>query len=307
MTRMKKEPVLKQCKFCSLSFSTTKSNKVYCCNECKIQNQLSEQSKQASVNRQKRLDKRLSNFADSKFARFLVAEARRAGTVQILEGLNADDLVALHKLDKDRTKYNAGSRVYALSHIYPVKGCDDLIGTLHPSNLVIAEKGFNEKRRNKTPYNDRVGKYILKTALNPDFTVEGSEDQNSILEKIKRYLGDEIMKDFVSKVKLNLTSEIIIKRKLDKMGVDYPEEAELPELRELQEKVTLKKAAKPFRGSPASIEVVLLAEFNRLFPEDHEFTQFLEDLTSPFSNVRFSHEDLNYLHWYAQSKLHGDE
>ena len=305
MPRKPKESIQKHCKFCNSVFQTTRNNKLFCCKSCKLQKQLRVQEERASVRRSDRLARKIANFGDSKFARFLVQEAKRAGTTQILLGLTSDDLLELLQLDKDRSRYNAGSRTYAISHLYPVQD-RDLLGTLHPKNLVISEKLFNEKRRNKTPRDRNRGRFIKRSNLNPAYLVTDSDNQDSILEKIKLCLGASVVEDFAKKAKLNLTAESTLKRKLDKLEIQYPEDAELPQLQALLEQATKKKAS-GFRGSAAPPQVVLLAEFNRLLPDDDEFLPILEALNNPFARPSLTASDVKSLLFNAQSKLHGDD
>ncbi|MBW0280991.1 hypothetical protein B4O99_15850 [Shewanella xiamenensis] len=78
---------------------------------------------------------------------WLISNVRRAGTVQILEGVAFQDFADLLELYKRVAAANGignQDRTYELSHLSPAKGKDS-VGLLSPSNLTIALVGLNRK------------------------------------------------------------------------------------------------------------------------------------------------------------------
>lgn len=147
---MKFIKLTKSCKHCNENFLTSKANKLFCSRKCKESHTTFIRRENAQKLRLKRLKTREFLLNGSAFARYLVTEVKRAGTLEILHKVTSNELLEILKITRNRTKYNGiykgkVERHFEISHIIAVKDPSRL-GLLHPLNMVIAPSNFNRKR-----------------------------------------------------------------------------------------------------------------------------------------------------------------
>lgn len=113
----------------------------------------------------------------------LVRQCRRAKTVQILEGHDANSLITTMALVRNRPKFDVN-----LCHISPVKNKNS-IGLFHYKNLFYGGSHQNKKLGNKC---FGGGLSIYKENLVEQWEVSENLSTNDILIKIELYLGNII-------------------------------------------------------------------------------------------------------------------
>lgn len=171
------------CFHCNKEFTTTQYNAKYCSTSCK--------SKTETVRKSTTAEKRIARIHTSDAWRWIARECRRAGTVEVLQGV---DLVELFSLYNRRYKcygYDAKKKTskFHLCHIHPVKGADS-IGLLHHANLFIGTSLANQKFTNKHYTN--AGLSIKRSSLKKKWLVADKTTEAQIFTKIKSYLGEKL-------------------------------------------------------------------------------------------------------------------
>lgn len=171
------------CFHCNKQFTTTQYNAKYCSTSCK--------SKTETVRKATTAEKRIARIHTSDAWRWIARECRRAGTVEVLQGV---DLVELFSLYNRRYKcygYDSKKKIskFHLCHIHPVKGADS-IGLLHHANLFIGTSLANQKFTNKHYAN--AGLSIKRSSLKKKWLVADKTTETQIFTKIKSYLGDKL-------------------------------------------------------------------------------------------------------------------
>lgn len=251
------KPKEKTCLNCNTSFIPTRSDAKYCSESCrtaynnqrknadrkqqtketKLRNaerKAEESSRKKEDRERKRRLNRENKFNGSTLANYLVNECRRAGTTQILEGIDLEDLKLLKDLAAKRTIYNGNdSKSYCLSHIYPVSNQkSNRIGLLHPDNLVIAPSKYNQRRGNKLPETATDGKSIPISYLRKACNVDKTTPVDKIVLMIKQVIGPSVFNQFIKDCssKLCLTTLNKIKAKLNKEEIKYSSSASFDEL-----------------------------------------------------------------------------
>lgn len=216
---MKFIKLTKSCKHCNENFLTSKANKLFCSRKCKESHTTFIRRENAQKLRLKRLKTREFLLNGSAFARYLVTEVKRAGTLEILHKVTSNELLEILKITRNRTKYNGiykgkVERHFEISHIIAVKDPSRL-GLLHPLNMVIAPSNFNRKRGTYSSLLN-VGLSLPRTQLKSNFIVNKHEDFSAVLRRIKRYLGKSTIEDFLSQAKVYLSQRNQLLKKLSK-------------------------------------------------------------------------------------------
>jgi hypothetical protein len=178
---------------CSAEFGSNRKHTKTCSSRCQKALQRSKQEVADT--------KRLYRFETSPFAYFLAAQAIRAETVQVVP--NTLELLAeLHQVTKlaSRADGYGEYKEYALCHLYPVKGMDS-IGTLHPSNIVVADRSLNRKHSNSLP-TPGIGHSILRATLSPQWKVYADTPKKLVIKKLVSYLGEAFCAKLAVKLKL---------------------------------------------------------------------------------------------------------
>lgn len=207
------------CSQCQQQFSSKRRSAKYCSNICKSRKLDAVRKIKASASRLKRQLKKSILFDKSSFAKYLIQEVKRAGTLQILEGHTGATFLQLLQLTRDRTNYNGikdgkANAYFELSHIVAVADKTRL-GLLHPLNLVLAPVAFNRKRGTK-PAALGAGLSISRRGLDRSLFIDQKNSPETLLKRIKAYLGVDVMNEFYQKAKLYLTQRNALLTKLSK-------------------------------------------------------------------------------------------
>lgn len=337
---MKTTKESKHCLNCNAVFVPIRSTAKYCSDECrtaynnqrknadrkqqtqetKLKNAKSkaEQSnrKKQEQERKRQLAKSLK-FNASTFANYLINECKRAGTIQILEGITLEDLKLLRDIVAKRTIYNGGdSKSYALSHIYPVNNpSSNRIGLLHPENLVIAPAEYNQRRRNKLPEKASAGRSIPISSLRRSCNVDKTTSSEQVLKLIKSVIGPSVYNSFLKEYasKLGLTKINKIKAKLDKEGIKYSSSASFDELQALHLETFGHELNATYKREVTPLKYVISAELNRLAPYSSfkPFIDFYTDIDSWYQNLMLVKQEKRiqveeFILEQAIKQLHGD-
>ncbi len=259
----------RKCLQCTAELLTKRQSAKFCSDDCRTKYNNAIKKKDREATAAKRQAARSNKFDQSTFASYLIGECKRAGTVQVLEGIGLDGLKLLRDLVAKRTTYNGGdSRQYAISHIFPaVNHNSGNIGLLHPENLVIAPSEFNQKRGNKLP-KEGAGRCIPINTLKRKYIVRNSTPKSEVLDKIKAVIGAAVYNAFLKEYasKLGLTSQNKIKAKLAKQNIPYSESATLEELQEAHSQAFGVDFKLGYSREPTPLQFVVMQETNRLSP-----------------------------------------
>ncbi|WP_157831268.1 hypothetical protein [Pseudomonas sp. 43NM1] len=198
---------------------------------------------------------------------WIARECRRAGTVEILQGVNLEALFALRKArnltygydpEKNKSKYH-------LCHISPAVG-DSTVGLLHHLNLFIGGSFYNQVHGNNS-YHDR-GLSIPTSKLKKKWLVDGSNKDSTVLEKMEKYLG-QVLLDYAEENPINTSGRIGLARWIykndpsNKLTIKKLEEKGVTELREIKAKAQDKELYQHDYTARRSF-VVMLEECFRL-------------------------------------------
>lgn len=211
------------CKHCGTGFLAVRSGHFYCSDTCR---KLAHKAKKRKANQTKtsrKIVEKLRKLSSSPYGRYLVAELKRAGTVQVLTGhthLSLQDLADLRRRCTADGGYQDGKAewAYEMSHIKPLVGEHEM-GLLHPNNLVVATKEFNRKLRNKPPCVEGRGVAVDRAELLKKWEVNESLSGNQVLKLARRFIGAEFDLWLKSYVPLaNQKTKLL--NKLKKAGID---------------------------------------------------------------------------------------
>ncbi|WP_143496841.1 hypothetical protein [Pseudomonas sp. Irchel s3a18] len=136
------------------------------------------------------------------FIRLLLRHAKEAGTVQIVEGITAEQLDELHEMHKLQVRANPSSAkvfgAYHFSHVYPVKG-QKHTGKFVPCNLVIASASLNRSFKNT---HLGGGAYIHFSEKNSKWDVQVGMDDKAIMELMIECITRPVWEAFTKVTKL---------------------------------------------------------------------------------------------------------
>lgn len=260
------------CLKCGCDFTPVRSSRKYCNESCRRLWQDSLRRQASAKRRRKCLLSKSSLFEKTGFARYLVGEVRRAGTLEVLRGLTSSDLLELFRISKQRTVFSGIDRGsvnnrFELSHIVAVKDLSRL-GLLHPLNLVICPALFNRARSTKSS-RGLVGKSVPKVELNPKLNVSPTDSYINIIRRIKKYLGSSVLTEFYATTKLHMTQREALLKKLAKFEVDQDDlkNLSIEELNCLLEKFGGRSSVGFSRAGKSSFEVAL-SELQRFKMEE---------------------------------------
>ncbi len=211
------------CKHCVGQFQPIRTGHLFCSDTCR---KLAFQAKnrvKTQAKRNKKLGEKLKKLTNSTFGLYLIKELRRARTIEILQGHDAESLDALVKLRRRCTAsggYEDGEATayYELSHIYPVSGKNRL-GLLHTSNLAITPATFNRKHGTKLPVEGYLGSSIPREGLSKQWKIAESLNNLEVLKLARKYIGEEF-DIWLKKHLINQTQRDAIIKKLKEAGFD---------------------------------------------------------------------------------------
>lgn len=170
----------KHCMHCNIRMdinSKPKTNQKFCSKRCRKNYHRKEKGLKT------RLEKRRANLRLNPEVRYLVAQCKRAKTVQILQGHTLASFTETMDLLKDRPKGDV-----ELCHIAPVKG-KNRIGLFHCRNLFYGGAYQNRKLGKKYIAG---GMSIRHEDLLPQWEVQEEMKSDEVLVKIEEYLVDVI-------------------------------------------------------------------------------------------------------------------
>ncbi|MDF3867962.1 hypothetical protein P3W53_26080 [Pseudomonas denitrificans (nom. rej.)] len=196
---MKPATTRKKCKYCKSTLLTTDSRKIFCNKDCKSRHR-SAPSK-ASATR-KDFESRYSN----PFFGWMVDQSKRAGTVEIWQGFQLQDLLDTHnvyRLWRKANGYRWDVQKYDICHIFPVSHPDS-IGTCHASNLVVADSTLN-KRHGSKYY--KGGRSIPRKSVSAAMAAIEAMTRSEVLKKIIAIIGKDVMDSFIRKGNLQASAK----------------------------------------------------------------------------------------------------
>ncbi|WP_138943024.1 hypothetical protein [Pseudomonas sp. S9] len=226
---LSKTKARKNCPTCKGKFHPARATVKYCSASCKKTAANKRQAKKQEV-----------GFQTTAFGSWLVGQCRRAGTVQILQGFDINDLYKVWARCRKANGFNVSeddpSPKFEISHIAPVTAVG-AIGTLHPNNLVIAPAYYNRSRCNN--WDNKSGVWLRPIDLLPTWKVYPELTAKEVAEKIVKFnpVGFSAL---VSNVKLAASFRVKMINTLMKTG--------LFQLRQLQ--------AQPYESLVALYEVL---------------------------------------------------
>lgn len=211
-------------------------NQVYCTPTCrKRQHRIKKRAQNLSVRIQHREDNLLLNDE----MRYVVAQCKYAGTVQILSDHTLESLARTMELIRNRP----AGHVH-LCHVAPVKG-NQFIGLLHYRNLYYGGDYQNNIFRNS---HAGGGLYIALEDLAPVWTVGADIPNKEVLRLIKKFLGD-VLTDYIKSCSVRKSKRVQIARKImesdNQLTMDELLDLSFNELSDLYKTATRKPLYKP--------------------------------------------------------------
>ena len=162
---MAKTDTRKRCKHCKKRFTPANARNLYCSDTCR---KLAGKSNQRAAQD--------ADFPNLAFGSWLISECQRAGTVQVLQGVDLLQLYRLRCFYNTVNGFNVDEELcwierYELSHICPAVGAVGFVGLLHPDNLVVAPGGYNRKRASH--WKAGTGRFLRVSELRPEWDTTG--------------------------------------------------------------------------------------------------------------------------------------
>ncbi|MBD2840052.1 hypothetical protein ID144_23700 [Pseudomonas sp. JM0905a] len=198
----KKLNTVKTCRGCRKSYRPNTASQAFCNPECKTTRQASDKRKALDASR-------LERFMTSAFAYWMAGEAQRAGRLEIVKGHTVESLLALYDVYKYYLRangYGDDNRLYAMAHVHPVKPADgDYIGVLFAENLFVCPELPNKQHGNQY---FGYGKCIHRAHTSAANFVSEDESRKSIIRRVVRYLGEDVVVEFAKKAKVQPTRRI---------------------------------------------------------------------------------------------------
>lgn len=210
----------KVCQHCSKDFITSQYTAKYCTTICRTR---SRNTKTAS--------NRIQNLPVSDEWLWVARECRRAGTVEILQGVDLVELFSIHRRRYKCYGWNAekGTSKFHLCHISPAQGAET-VGLLHHLNLFIGSSFANQVHGKKEAIG--AGLSVPRASLKSKWLITKSLTDKTILQKVKAYLGSTLVEyanfnaigksqrfSIAKKIKENHPSCELKLSELEKMGL----------------------------------------------------------------------------------------
>jgi hypothetical protein len=253
---------IKTCTLCNTEFTTPYQRTKYC------------ESCRTTANKKKKVDRRLT-VAQSRIQRLstsdewvgIARECKRAGTVEILKGVDLEALFALRKARNKTYGYNPNKKTskYHLCHISPVVG-ENSVGLLHHLNLFIGTSFHNQLHGNNS--HAERGMSIPTNKLQKKWRVDESTKDSAVLSKVVDYLGPTLI-EFAKENAINTSSRIGLARWIHQndpnniLSIKQLEQKTVTQLREVKAAVQEKELYQYDYTARRSV-VVALEECQRL-------------------------------------------
>lgn len=253
---------VKACALCQTEF-TTSQVKAKHCPACRPK----ARQKSQKDKRQTTAENRIQKLPQSEEWLWVAKECKRAGTVEILQGV---DLVALFAVYKARFKTygwnkEAKKSKFHLCHIQPVQG-DDSVGLLHHLNLFIGNSLPNQIHSNKR-YENR-GLSIPTSELKKKWLVSEATSIEETLDKATKYLGP-VLTEYAKENAIRIAQRIGLAKWVHKNDPDNVlslgklKQLSMTDLRKIRARVEGKEVYKMDLRAKRSV-VVSLEECQRL-------------------------------------------
>jgi hypothetical protein len=167
-----------------------------CSNSCR-QAALRNQKTSQLTAKEKKIERRKERLLECAFGYWFIEQARRAGTVQTYQGIDAAGLHQLYDMHNYRKKRYGwvdsghGKDVFHLCHVQPLKGRDGSTGLTTPENVFTGIAELNQRHGNK-PVSSWAGASIRATARKRKWDISDDMTRDQVLEKIAAYLGPRL-------------------------------------------------------------------------------------------------------------------
>ncbi|WP_125887651.1 hypothetical protein [Pseudomonas luteola] len=201
------------CKACQKAFNPERKDTKFCSAACR---QSAYRGRKAAT-----VARRKENLPHDSFAKWLVQNCKRSGTVEVLTP--TPDLVALDRLVTSCRKCCGfdGQRVipaYEIGHICPAAGNSEVVGLLTPANLYVSTRGFN--RRMGSTWHEQEGEFLRRSQLNPAWFVDEASSDATVLRKIEEYISEESLTAFLESRGTKWTKRQRLIRYIEKFMLD---------------------------------------------------------------------------------------
>lgn len=205
----------KNCQHCNTQFIPQRSTAIYCSRACNDGARNAKVAKKTAQAKARKAARRKLTIPSTSFFQWVFRECKRAGTVEILTNTSLDGLLYLRERCTQASGFTDGKynqNVFELSHICPASGHSQLVGLLHPQNLVIAPASFNRERGSR--YTQGAGEFLSRHNLKDIWKVEAKDTVSSIQSKVERFLGKSVLENFLTDYKLKIAYRHKLIRKL---------------------------------------------------------------------------------------------
>lgn len=205
----------KNCQHCNTQFVPQRSTALYCSRSCNDGARNAKVAKKTAQANARKAARRKLTIPNTSFFQWIFRECKRAGTVEILTNTSLEGLLSLRERCTKASGFTDGKynqNVFELSHICPASGHSQLVGLLHPQNLVIAPASFNRERGTK--HTPGAGEFLSRHNLKDIWKVEATDSVRSIQSKVERFLGKAVLEHFLSDYKLKIAYKDKLIRKL---------------------------------------------------------------------------------------------
>lgn len=257
------------CSVCSTSYTTTRFSKThYCTPECR-----------AKSRSNKTALKRIEKIPYSDAWLWIARECKRAGTVEILQGVDLEQLFKVYNYKYKTYGYDSEAKKskFHICHISPVSG-DGSVGLLNHLNLFVGGSLPNQKQGTKE-YKG-AGLSIRSVQLIPKWRVGKSDSEKEIFIKVQKYLGSKLH-DYakanpIKKANRFIIAERIIKLERNELELDVLQKMSTGELMKLEARLTLKESYSINLTATRSLVVYLeelerFASYNTVKKNDYLF------------------------------------
>ncbi|NBB32966.1 hypothetical protein [Pseudomonas sp. BC115LW] len=184
------------CSHCGNMFQRRPGGRSTCSNGCRQAALRSQKTPQLTA-KEKKIERRKERLLECAFGYWFIEQARRAGTVQTYQGIDAAGLHQLHdEHNYCKKRYGwvdagHGKDMFQLCHVQPLKGRDGSTGLTTSLNLFTGIAELNQQQGNK-PVNSWAGASIPASARKRKWSITDYMTRDQVLEKIAAYLGPEL-------------------------------------------------------------------------------------------------------------------
>ncbi|WP_278958291.1 hypothetical protein [Aquipseudomonas alcaligenes] len=192
------------CNHCTKEFVTSQYSAKYCSTSCKTKSR-----------NNKTANNRIEKLPVSDSWLWIARECRRAGTVEILQDVDLEQLFEVYNRRYKCYGWDSEKQVskFHLCHISPVSG-DSTIGLLHHENLFIGGSLANQVQGKKS-YKG-AGKSISRSSLKRKWLINNEESDKAILAKVQKYLGSKLT-EYAKKHPIKKAQRFVLAERISKL------------------------------------------------------------------------------------------